>query len=59
MIIASDGLATPFPGKKSEQTLRRLRHGLRQLLRSETPWLGSIRFPNVAWAAGFPIFSAD
>jgi len=37
MVIASDGLASPLPGEKSEQTLRRLRFGLHQLLRSETP----------------------
>jgi len=37
MVIASDGLASPLPGEKAEQTMKRLRQGLHQLLRSETP----------------------
>lgn len=37
LLIASDGLASPTPGEKSDQTLRRMRSRLQQLVRSGTP----------------------
>jgi Mg-chelatase subunit ChlI len=41
LLIASDGFASPISGEKPDQTLRRVRHRLHQLVRTQAPvaWL--------------------